>query len=124
MGKKVIVVDDSSTIRRQLVETLSGAGYEVVEASDGVEGARVIDANADAAMVICDVNMPNKNGLEMLADIKANGKHAALPVVMLTTEGDPVLVQKAKSAGAKGWLVKPIKPDLLLATARKLAGAA
>lgn len=124
MSKKIIVVDDSSTIRQQLVEALVGAGYEVVEASDGLEGVQTIDAHADAALVICDVNMPNMTGLEMLAAVKANGKHADLPVVMLTTEGDPSLVQRARSTGAKGWLVKPVKADLVLATARKLAGAA
>jgi two-component system chemotaxis response regulator CheY len=123
MAKKVIVVDDSITIRQQLHETLAGAGYEVVEASDGYEGIRSIDQHADAAMVICDVNMPNMSGLEMLATVKASPRNAALPVVMLTTEGDPMLVRAAKASGAKGWIAKPLKPDLLLSTVRKLAGA-
>lgn len=123
MGKKVIVVDDSSTIRDQLTETLSEAGFEVVQASDGLDGLRAIEANEDASMVICDVNMPNMSGVEMLATVKANARHAELPIVMLTTEGDPVLVKEARSAGAKGWLAKPFKPEMLLATVRKLTGS-
>jgi len=118
--KKVIVVDDSSTIRQQLKETLTGAGYEVLEASDGFEGIRTIDANADAAMVICDINMPGMSGVEMLTAVKACSNHAALPVVMLTTEGDPALIRMARKAGASGWILKPFKPDLLLATVGKL----
>jgi two-component system chemotaxis response regulator CheY len=124
MGKKVIIVDDSGTVRRQVALALSGAGYEVVEAADGLEGIRKIDENADAAMVLCDINMPNMGGLEMLTVVKANAKNSSLPVVMLTTEGDPALVQRAKSAGATGWIVKPFKHPLLVATVRKLAGAA
>lgn len=74
-------------------------------------------------MVICDVNMPRMNGIEMLSFVKQEPKNANLLVLMLTTEGQPALIAQAKAAGAKGWLVKPFKPDLLLATVRKLAGA-
>jgi two-component system chemotaxis response regulator CheY len=124
MGKKIIVVDDSSTIRQQVSATLSEAGFEVVQATDGIDGIRTIEANQDASMVICDVNMPNMNGVQMLATVKANARYALLPIVMLTTEGDPALVKEARSAGAKGWLAKPFKPEMLLATVRKLTGTA
>ena len=63
------------TVRREVSSVLLGAGYEVVEASDGVEGAEQINANADAAMVICDVNMPRMNGIEMLSFLKKEPKH-------------------------------------------------
>jgi two-component system chemotaxis response regulator CheY len=122
MGKKIIVVDDSRTVRLQIGSALKGAGYEVIEAADGNEGVAMIEAHADAAMVICDVNMPNLNGLEMLATVKQGGRHANLPVVMLTTEAQPALVEQAKRHGAKGWIVKPFKPESLVATVRKLAG--
>jgi two-component system chemotaxis response regulator CheY len=122
MAKKIVVIDDSRTVRREVSSVLVGAGYEVVEASDGVEGAEKINANADAAMVICDVNMPRMNGIEMLSFLKKEPKHAPLTVIMLTTEGQPRLIAEAKQAGAKGWIVKPFKPDMLLATVRKLAG--
>jgi two-component system chemotaxis response regulator CheY len=122
MGKKIIVVDDSRTVRVQVGSALKGAGYDVIEAIDGKEGVAMIEAHLDAAMVICDVNMPNLNGLEMLAAVKQDGKHASLPIVMLTTEAQPALVEQAKRHGAKGWIVKPFKPESLVAAVRKLVG--
>lgn len=112
--KKVLIVDDSPSIRKEVVEALSRAGYEVLEAVDGADAIEKIDAQRPAA-VICDVNMPRMNGLEMLETIRREPKHATLPVVMLTSEGQPALVQRAKRAGAKGWIVKPFKTDLLVA---------
>ncbi len=123
MAKKVIVVDDSRTARIQASNVLKGAGYDVVEAVDGRDGVEKIAANADVAMVLCDINMPRMSGLELLAAVNA-GKEQVVPFVMLTTETQPELVQQAKAHGAKGWLVKPLKPDLLLAAAKKIAGAA
>jgi two-component system chemotaxis response regulator CheY len=124
MAKKIIVVDDSSTVRQQVGLALSRAGYQVVEAADGMEGLRVVNENADAALIICDLNMPTMGGLEMISKVKANGKRWDMAIVMLTTEGDPELIRKAKDAGAKAWIVKPFRPDLLVATVRKLAGNA
>jgi two-component system chemotaxis response regulator CheY len=123
MAKKVVVVDDSRTVRQQLATVLTQAGYEVIEAADGVEGAETIDATNDVAMVICDVNMPRMNGIDMLSLLKKNPKHANLVVLMLTTEGQPGPIAKAKQAGAKGWIVKPFETNMLLAAVRKLTGA-
>lgn len=123
MSKKILVVDDSNTIRQQVGMCLSGAGYAVVEAADGAEGFEAIKSQSDIAMVICDVNMPNMNGIEMLEAVQKEGKSGKPPVVMLTTEGQPALIKRAKSAGAKGWIVKPFKPDMLLAAAKKLTAA-
>lgn len=120
MAKKILVVDDSMTVRQQVGAVLTQAGYEVVEAADGVEGAEKIAAEADIAMVVCDVNMPRMNGLDMVQKVKSDPSNAALPIVMLTTEGNPALIQQAKGAGAKGWILKPFKPDQLLATVEKL----
>jgi two-component system chemotaxis response regulator CheY len=122
MSKKVLVVDDSATVRQQLKIALSEAGFRVVEAVNGADGAEQIAANHDLSLVICDVNMPQMNGLEMLEKIQSAGIGAGVPVLMLTTEGEPALIARAKKAGAKGWIVKPFKPDLLVAAARKLAG--
>jgi len=120
MGKKIIVIDDSQTIREQVATTLRKAGFEILEAVDGVDGAEVIERTPDAALAICDVNMPKKNGLELLEGLKESGTTRALPVLMLTTEGQPQLIERARKAGAKGWLVKPFKADLLLAAVKKL----
>lgn len=120
MSKKILVVDDSKTIRQQVTFTLKKGGYEVVEAEDGQKGLEALSSNPDVALVVSDVNMPNKGGLEMLEEMKANGANAALPVIMLTTEGDAKLLERAKAAGAKGWLVKPFEPQKLIAVVEKL----
>lgn len=120
MGKKIMIVDDSKTIRQQVSFTLTKGGYQVVEAEDGQDGLEKLKANQDVAMIISDVNMPNMNGLEMVEKLKANGN--TVPVIMLTTEGAADLIQRAKAAGAKGWLVKPFQPDQLVAAVTKIAG--
>src|SRR5258706_15680120 len=121
VSKKVLVVDDSSTIRQQVSQTLRSAGFEVVEAVDGVDGLDKILEHADLAAVLCDVNMPRMNGIEMLEKVRAQADRAKLPILMLTTEGQPSFIQRAKQAGAKGWIIKPFRTDLLIATIRKLA---
>lgn len=118
--KKVLIVDDSATVREQVRAALGMAEFDVVEANDGTEGAETINRLTDLAAVICDVNMPRMSGLEMLETVKKDPKNITLPIVMLTTEGQHELVQRAKAAGAKGWIVKPFKPELLLAAIRKL----
>lgn len=122
MGKRVLVVDDSQSIRQHVGATLLAAGFEVVEAVDGVDALERLTAGLDVALVLCDVNMPRLNGLELLDKLQAQGLLARVPVVMLTTEGQPAMMQRAKQAGAKGWIVKPFKPPLLVAAVQKLTG--
>ncbi len=120
MGKKILVVDDSSTVRQQVRIALSQAGFEVIEAVDGLDGAQKIEADPNISMVICDVNMPRMNGLQMLARVKASAARPGLPIVMLTTEGQPALIKQAKAHGAKGWIVKPFKAAMLVQACKKL----
>jgi len=120
MSKRVLIVDDSATIRQQVRMALSQAGFDVVEAMDGEDGVSKIRADLEIVAVICDVNMPKKSGLELIEEIKAGGPNSGVPIVMLTTEGQPALVQRAKQAGAKGWIVKPFKANLLVAAMQKL----
>jgi len=117
--KKVLIVDDSEAIRQAVSDTLGPAGYEVIEAEDGLDGEEKVGAHPDLALVICDMNMPRMGGLEMLARIKADGRNPNLLVLMMTTEGRPELVQEAKRLGARGWLVKPVRNDMLLSAVRK-----
>ncbi len=124
MGKKILVVDDSATVRQQVGLALGQAGFDLVEAVDGMDGIEKLNGVAGIALVICDVNMPRMNGLEMLEKVRAEGKHTAVPIVMLTTEGQPDLVDRAKKAGAKGWIVKPFKAELLVAATKKLTQTA
>lgn len=122
MSNTVIVIDDSATVRQHVGRTLQQAGFTIVEAADGVDGMAAIDSTPGAKVVICDVNMPRMDGLEMLERVKKDPRHAALPVLMLTTEGQPALIERAKKAGAKGWIVKPFRSELLVATVRKITG--
>lgn len=123
MGKKILVVDDSATVRQQVGLALSQAGFEIVEAVDGMDGIDKMNQIVDISLVICDVNMPRMSGLEMLEKFRSDKKLSTVPVVMLTTEGQPELVERAKKAGAKGWIVKPFKAELLVAAAKKLTAS-
>jgi two-component system, chemotaxis family, chemotaxis protein CheY len=118
MSTTILVVDDSSMVRQQVGRALGGAGFRIVEAADGVDALEKLAAFPETKLVVCDVNMPRMNGIEFLENLWSNG--SALPVVMLTTEGQPDIIHKAKALGAKGWIVKPFKPDLLIAAAKKL----
>jgi len=117
-AKRVLIVDDSQTVRLQVAKALSCAGYEVLEAIDGMDGQDKVDATVD--MLICDVNMPRMNGLDMLEKLRTDARWNALPIVMLTTDGQPALIERAKKAGAKGWIIKPFKAELLVAAVRRL----
>jgi two-component system chemotaxis response regulator CheY len=121
--KRILVVDDSPSVREQVGQALTQGGFQMVEAADGLEGIDRLAAG-DVALVILDVNMPRMNGLEMLERVKQDPAHRALPVVMLTSEGQPALIERAKKAGAKGWIVKPFKAHLLVAAVNKLLAAA
>jgi two-component system, chemotaxis family, chemotaxis protein CheY len=122
MTRRVLIVDDSATIRQQVRMALTQAGFEVVEAVDGEDGVNKIRSDSTLSAVICDINMPKKTGLELIEEIKGGGANSDVPIVMLTTEGQPAMVQRAKAAGAKGWIVKPFKPNLLVAALQKLTG--
>ena len=116
--KKILVIDDSETIRQQVKHALAATGYEIVEAVDGVDGLEKLRAVADLDIALCDVNMPRMNGLDMIAEVQRTGPK--IPILMLTTEGQPSLIRRAREAGAKGWIVKPFKPELLVAAVTKL----
>lgn len=120
MSRRVLVVDDSATVRLQVRQALAPAGFDVIEAADGQEGIEMIQRDSAIAAVICDVNMPRRSGLELIEAVMASGHTAHLPIIVMTTEGQPALVQRAKAAGAKGWLVKPFKPNVLVSAMEKL----
>ena len=117
--KSILVVDDSPVVREQVGLALRAAGYVVFEAIDGLDGAQKIAATPGVAGVICDFNMPRMNALEMLEEVVP--LRPDLPILMLTTEGQPALIQRAKQAGARGWIIKPFRADMLVATMRKVA---
>lgn len=119
MLRTVMVVDDSAAVRLQAVRALSEAGYEVIEALDGIDALEKLAAGVAVALVVCDVNMPRMSGVELVESL-AKRSEPLPPILMLTSDGHPHLIKRAKAAGARGWMLKPFKPELLLAAARKL----
>jgi len=119
-GKKILIVDDSETIRQRVSGALENAGFETLTAKDGVEGLVSVQQEAPA-MVILDVNMPRMNGLDMLDNLDV--KKSGLPVLLLTTEVEPSLMARAKLAGAKGWMVKPVSLERLVDAVRKVVAS-
>ncbi len=111
---KLLVVDDSSTMRRIIKNTLARLGYkDVLEGADGVEGWNVIDANPDVEMLITDWNMPEMNGLELVKKVRADERFKDLPIIMVTTEGGKAEVITALKAGVNNYIVKPFTPQVL-----------
>jgi two-component system chemotaxis response regulator CheY len=121
--KKVLVVDDADVIRAQVSRALSPAGFAILEAADGAAGLATARANTDLSLIVLDVNMPIMGGIEMLERLKEDQRTAGIPVLLLTTEGQEALILRAKKAGAKGWMVKPVKPEMLLKAVQALARA-
>ena len=119
--KRILAVDDSASMRQMVVFTLKKAGYEVVDAKDGVEALEIARGQSFDA-VISDVNMPNMDGLTMIRELRGQPAQAGIPIIFLTTESDADMKAQAKAAGATGWLVKPFVPDQLVKVARKVLG--
>lgn len=117
----ILAVDDSASMRQMVSFTLKGAGYNVVEAVDGVDALNKAKAqNFDC--IVTDVNMPNKDGITLIRDLRALPNYKFTPMLMLTTESGTDKKQQGKEAGATGWIVKPFNPDQLLKTIKKVLG--
>jgi two-component system chemotaxis response regulator CheY len=124
MPTKIMVCDDSAIVRQQVTWALIEAGFEVVEAVDGQDAFEKIAAAKSIGLLVCDVNMPRMDGLALLTKLAGNERKPPFPVLMLTTDGQPELIARAKGLGAKGWIVKPVSPEILVKTVKKLTGAA
>lgn len=120
MAKTILIVDDSASLRQVVHIALQGAGYEVLEASDGLEGLARLETASRVHLIISDVNMPNMDGLSFLRAVKQLENYKFTPVIMLTTESADDKKQEGKAAGAKAWVVKPFQPQQLLAAVAKL----
>lgn len=118
MGK-VLAVDDSATMRQMVATSLKEAGHQVSEASDGNEALRKCQSER-FDLVITDVNMPNKDGLTLIKELRGVNGYRFTPILFLTTESRTDLKEQAKASGATGWLVKPFKPDQLMAAVGKV----
>lgn len=119
MAKKILIIDDSAGIRQVVSETLKTAGYEVIEGVDGVDAMAKLNGQK-IHLVICDVNMPNMDGISFVKEIKQLPDYKFVPIIMLTTLSQERKKLEGLSAGAKAWIVKPFQPGQLLHTVSKL----
>ncbi len=117
----ILAVDDSASMRQMVSFTLKGAGYTVVEAVDGVDALNKAKTQKFDC-VVTDVNMPNKDGITLIKDLRTLPDFKFIPMLMLTTESGMDKKQAGKAAGATGWIVKPFNPDQLLKTIKKVLG--
>lgn len=120
MAKTILIVDDSSSLRTVVRMALQRAGYDVLEAGDGVEGLKQLDAAGKVNLIVSDVNMPNMDGISFVTEVKKHPRHKFSPVIMLTTEGQDSKKEQGRAAGAKAWIVKPFNPPQLLDAVSKL----
>jgi len=121
MAKCVMVVDDSETVRQVLQLTLSKAGFDIIEAEDGIDALDKLTGQS-IDMIVTDLNMPNMDGLELIKKVRGEGSHRFTPIVMLTTESSEEKKQAGRAAGASGWIVKPFKPEQLLKVVKMVLG--
>lgn len=120
----VLSVDDSGVMRRIIGRTVDVLGYGFLEASNGVEGLGVLAKHhADIALIILDVNMPEMDGFEFLARVKASPQFQAIPVMMLTTESERGKIIQAIQAGAVNYICKPFTPEDLTVKITESLGA-
>jgi len=119
MSKRILVVDDSMTMRQLIGMTLTRAGYDVVEAENGSQGLEKASTGS-FDLVLSDINMPVMTGLDMLRGLRKAEASRFTPVVMITTESQVEKKQDGKAAGATGWIVKPFQPEQLLAVVAKV----
>ncbi|MGO9992153.1 MAG: response regulator [Steroidobacteraceae bacterium] len=119
MAVTILAVDDSASMRQMVSFTLKHAGYEVIEAADGVDALEYARNNS-VNLVLTDVNMPRMDGISLVRELRQLIAYKFTPMLMLTTEAEPAKKMQGKQAGATGWLVKPFNPEKLLATIAKV----
>ncbi|MDY0329696.1 MAG: response regulator [Thiomonas sp.] len=119
MAKTILIVDDSASLRQVVNIALSSAGYEVIEAVDGVDALTKLDGRK-LHLIISDVNMPNMDGITLVKEIKQKPDYKFTPIIMLTTESQEDKKAQGQAAGARAWVVKPFKPEQMLAAVSKL----
>jgi len=121
MGKTVLAVDDSASIRQMVSFTLKSAGYDVIEAADGQEGLDKAKSRS-FNLVLTDQNMPRMDGLTLIKSLRGMPTYRSVPILMLTTESSDAMKSQGRTAGATGWLVKPFDPNKLIEVVKKVIG--
>jgi two-component system, chemotaxis family, chemotaxis protein CheY len=121
MGKTILTVDDSRTMREMLRLALSGAGHTVLQADDGIHGVEVLENAGLVDVIITDINMPRMDGYGFIENVRKGTVNRSTPILVLTTESEPAKKMRARDAGATGWIVKPFDPEKLLAAIHRVS---
>ena len=109
----ILLSDDSRSIRQILTTTLRSSGYEVIDVENGQDAARVA-RDRDFDLILTDLNMPLLDGIGLTRELRTMPRHSQTPIIIVTTESQLAKKEKAKEAGANGWIVKPIQPPRLV----------
>lgn len=118
MGKTILIVDDSASMRQLVTFALKDAGYDVIAAVDGKDALGKLNGTK-VDMVVTDLNMPNMDGITLIKQLRNSPAGKFTPVIMLTTESQESRKQEGRTAGASGWIVKPFTPDKLIEVIKK-----
>jgi two-component system, chemotaxis family, chemotaxis protein CheY len=119
VAKKIMVIDDSASLRESVCGVLTEAGYEVIGAADGKEALAMLDGRK-VDLMICDVHMPHMDGITFVREAKRLPDYRFVPIIMLTTESSENQREAGHMAGAKAWVVKPFRPEQILHAVSKL----
>lgn len=119
MNITVLTVDDSHAMRDMLRHSLMAAGYRVIQAEDGLHGLEVL-ASERPDVIVTDINMPRMDGFDFIKAVRQDISHRGIPVLVLTTEVDVEKKNRAREAGATGWIVKPFDPEKLVEAVRRV----
>lgn len=118
--KKILAVDDSPSMRQMVAYSLKRAGFDVVDAEDGIEALDMAKKTGDFDLVLTDINMPRMDGYELIQELRLLPEYGSTPILTLTTEGSAEKKMLGREAGATGWIVKPFSPETLVETINKV----
>jgi two-component system, chemotaxis family, chemotaxis protein CheY len=121
--RKALIIDDSRSMRQMVGMTLKSAGFQVIEGEDGQKGVDALIAEGKVDIIITDLNMPVMDGFEFIRKARAMSGSKFTPILMLTTESSDERKAEGRAAGATGWIVKPFRPEQLIAVVQKVVPA-
>ncbi|MCG8337892.1 MAG: response regulator [Proteobacteria bacterium] len=124
MGKKkILIVDDSQTIRVKISQALKLIGFDIIEAINGVDALKKLDEmpkDSLVDLVVTDINMPEMGGFQLILRLKANPAFKKIPIIVLTSETETERKQEGKAAGVNAWVVKPVETETMQAVVKKI----
>jgi two-component system chemotaxis response regulator CheY len=122
MLKTILAVDDSASMRTIISSVVREAGYDVIEAVDGVDALEKVRSRSDVALVLTDQNMPRLDGFGLVAKLRTLPHYDSIPILFITTEAGDDMKARGRAVRATGWLTKPFEPQTLVDVIRKLVG--